>query len=164
MLREYQNSDEQTILELNDNFVRDLSPMDAGRFAHLRKICSFLRVAERDGVVAGFIMAYTPGSAYDSPNYRWFEKNLESFLYIDRVVVSGEFQGLGVGREFYIAARDWAQGNDLKHLAAEINVEPPNPGSLRFHERMGFGELGTREYGPEKVVSLQCLMISSSAH
>ena len=27
-------------------------------------------------------------------------------------------------------------------LCCEVNLEPPNPGSLRFHQRIGFTEVG----------------------
>ena len=29
-------------------------------------------------------------------------------------------------------------------LLAEVNLAPPNPGSLRFHKRHGFREIGER--------------------
>ncbi len=35
-------------------------------------------------------------------------------------------------------------------LAAEVNTEPPNPRSLRFHRRFGFIEVARfRPYGPD---------------
>jgi predicted GNAT superfamily acetyltransferase len=39
-------------------------------------------------------------------------------------------------------------------LCCEVNVEPPNPGSLRFHERIGFAEVGQFAPKPDYVVSL----------
>ena len=40
-------------------------------------------------------------------------------------------------------------------LAAEVNIEPPNPRSIRFHERFGFVEVGRlRPYDPDEEVAL----------
>ena len=159
-LRNYIEEDEERILELNEIFVEDLSPMDAARFSDLRAICAYLRVAERNGEVAGFILAFTAACPYDSPNFRWFCDNLHNFLYIDRIVISSDCQGLGIGQKFYNAAREWAISHSIENLAAEINVLPPNAGSLRFHEKMGFVEMAQKPFGEGKMVSLQKLPIS----
>ena len=34
------------------------------------------------------------------------------------------------------------QSADYSMLCCEVNLEPPNPGSLRFHHRIGFTEVG----------------------
>jgi len=41
-------------------------------------------------------------------------------------------------------------------LTCEFDIEPPNPVSMRFHQRMGFREVGTQWIGDgKKQVSLQ---------
>ncbi|MHB1091087.1 MAG: hypothetical protein ACYC06_04325 [Ilumatobacteraceae bacterium] len=39
-------------------------------------------------------------------------------------------------------------------LTCEVNLQPPNPDSLRFHQRLGFGEVGQQESKPGLIVSL----------
>ena len=159
MLRQFQENDKAGILRLNEESVRFLSPMNGARFAELRAQCALLLVAEDAGAVCGFLMAFTAGAGYDSPNYRWFSNNVDSFLYIDRIVVSSETRGLGIGNRLYREARTWAASNSLNRLTAEIDLEPPNHGSLSFHKKLGFIELATQRVADTKLVSLQCLDI-----
>jgi predicted GNAT superfamily acetyltransferase len=160
MLRQYQESDRVEIIHLNSESVEALSPMDSNRFSELRKMCSVLIVAEHSESVVGFLMGFVAGTNYDSPNYRWFLDNIKDFLYIDRVVVSNEARGKGIGRKLYLEARNWAVSNSLGKMAAEINIEPPNRESLLFHKKLGFSELSTQRISDEKVVSLQSLDIT----
>jgi predicted GNAT superfamily acetyltransferase len=46
-------------------------------------------------------------------------------------------------------------------VTAEIDIEPPNPVSLKFHERFGFKEVGKQAVaGGKKIVSLQAAKIA----
>ena len=155
--RNYLESDEPDILRLNKASEHVLSPMNTDRFKSLREMSSLLIVAEQAGSVLGFLMGFTCGTGYDSLNYQWFQNNLNSFLYIDRVVISEQARGTGIGSKFYQQAKSWAVSNSLQKLAAEIDIEPPNETSLYFHEKFGFREIAQQRLGPAKVVSLQTL-------
>jgi len=159
LLRQFKENDKAGILRLNGESVRFLSPMNSARFAELKEQCALLLVAENAGVLGGFLMAFTAGAEYDSPNYRWFLNNVDGFLYIDRIVVSSGMRGLGIGNRLYSEARKWAASNSLNKLTAEIDLEPPNHGSLLFHKKLGFVELETQRLTATKLVSLQCLDI-----
>jgi len=159
VLRQFQKNDRLEILRLNAESVQVLSPMSSARFTELKEQCSLLLIAEDDGAVCGFLMAFTAGTAYDSPNYRWFSDNVEGFLYVDRIVVSGRARGLGIGKRLYSEALKWAVSNSLSKLTAEIDLEPPNHGSLTFHKKLGFLEMATQRVAATKLVSLQCLDI-----
>jgi predicted GNAT superfamily acetyltransferase len=39
-------------------------------------------------------------------------------------------------------------------LCCEVNLEPPNPGSLRFHHRIGFTEVGQHSPQQDYLVSM----------
>ena len=159
VLRQFQENDRPEILLLNAESVQVLSPMSSARFTELKEQCALLLVAEDDGAVCGFLLAFTAGAEYDSPNYRWFSDNVDGFLYIDRIVVSSKTRGLGIGNLLYLEARKWAVSNSLSKLTAEIDVEPPNHGSLMFHRKLGFLEMATQRVADTKLVSLQCLDI-----
>lgn len=101
--------------------------------------------------LVGFLLAMMPDSPYDSPNFRWFRERYRDFLYIDRVVVAEHARRGGVARRLYDAALD-ARPSAL--LAAEVNLEPPNPGSMAFHRRYGFTEVDRVECGNGHVVAM----------
>lgn len=158
MIRDATSADFQAVLRLNREWEHFLSPVDAGRLAELHSLSARHRVAEQDGYIAAFLLAFADGTSYDSSNYRWFDERYGNFLYVDRVVVAGSAQGRGFGGALYRDLIDFGQETGRTALVCEFDVDPPNPGSQRFHERFGFREVGVREYGdPAKRVSLQYL-------
>ena len=108
-------------------------------------------VAEIDGVVRGFCMVMPPLVDYDSPNYLFFCDNFANFVYLDRVAITADFRSRGIGPSLY---REVERRTDAEWFTLEVNVVPPNEGSLRFHAREGFVEVSRQETRPGKVVSL----------
>lgn len=103
-----------------------------------------LGAEDNDGVLVGFLLAMDPGLDYASENYVYFESRFQNHLYIDRIVLSEAARGLGLGSELYQAVFDKAQADGRENITCEVNLEPPNPGSLRFHYRWGFTNLDTQ--------------------
>lgn len=131
------------ILRVNEENVEVLSPMDAERLGRLDDAAELCLVAEVDGVPAAFLIALREGVGfYDSENYRWFSRNYEKFLYIDRVVIDAPFRGMGVGRALYNAVFQRARDTGVPFVTAEIDTIPYNEVSLNFHRVMGFREVG----------------------
>lgn len=143
------------IVALNDVFVAVTSPMDAARFQHLFDVSSLCIVAENDGKIVGFVLAMTQGDAYENGNFQWFNDRLNRYVYIDRIVVSEDGRGHGVGSQLYAYVFDWAQQQDLLQIAAEMDLIPSNEGSLKFHQKRGFVALGSRVLDNGKTVSMQ---------
>jgi predicted GNAT superfamily acetyltransferase len=85
-----------------------------------------------------------PGADYASENYRYFEARDTDSLYIDRIVVGEEQRGSGLGRVLYGAVFERAREDGRTEVTCEVNIEPPNPESLAFHDRMGFKRVGTQ--------------------
>jgi len=157
-IRAAQPGDLPQILRLNEESVRFLSPLNPARLALLLSQAAYSRVLEDSGQCVAFLLAFREGSTYDSPNYRWFASRYPQFLYIDRIVVGSSMQGRGVGRLFYQDLFTFARGCGLRFVTCEFDLEPPNPISRRFHERLGFQQVGTQTYGAaNKLVSLQVL-------
>jgi len=154
-LRDYRPDDADAVLALNAASVAVLSPLDAVHLRALAAQAAHHRIAERDGAPVGFLLALREGSAYDSPNYRWFAARYPRFLYIDRVVVGADQRGLGVGAALYADLFAFARAAGLDTVACEYDVEPPNEASARFHARFGFGEVGRQRLAGGKQVSLQ---------
>jgi predicted GNAT superfamily acetyltransferase len=160
LFRDALQADFSAVLTLNEASVRFLSPLDLPKLTRLSKEPVFFRVAESAATMAGFLLAFLPEAIYDSPNFLWFKARYDSFAYIDRIVVSDAFRGRRLATSLYAELEKYARGRGIPRLVCEINVDPPNPGSLRFHEKEGFIEVGRQEiYEPEKgrakIVSLQ---------
>ena len=140
-----------TLHAINAAAVPGVGAVAQGELARLAHIGGFTAVAESAGQVVGFILCMTEGCDYASRNYRWISERYGCFAYCDRIAVAAGARGKGVGELLYQAAeRHYAGSRDV--LLCEVNLEPPNPGSLRFHERRGFRRVGEswladRSYG-----------------
>lgn len=154
-LRDATIEDSDAIVRLNDMSVAVTSPMDSDRYRELLAISDLASVVEFEGEVAAFLLTIREGRPYDNGNYHWFSHRLNSFLYIDRVVVDQAKRGAGLGQQLYAHLFTWAMDHGITLLAAEFDIEPPNKASLAFHERHGFVELGTRVLQNGKVVSMR---------
>ena len=159
-----QEADLGAVVTLNEAAVPAVNRVDSHFFRRMMPVseCFLTRrfpaevhpESVNDGGLEGFLLLLPPGLDYDSVNYRWFSERYADFLYVDRIVVAGSARRRGVGRALYDAAcrRATARGWPL---ACEVNVEPPNPQSMAFHEAFGFGEVGRQHTeGGTKTVSL----------
>ena len=125
------------VLGLNHRHVDLLSPLDAERLLWLVGVSDHADVVEVDEDVVGFVVTMAPGSDYDSDNYRWFASHYgESFYYLDRIVIAEEMRRRGLAAFVYDAMEEIAHG--FGRMALEVNVDPPNVGSLAFHEHRGY--------------------------
>jgi predicted GNAT superfamily acetyltransferase len=96
------------------------------------------------GNVVGFCIVLPPGTEYTSVNYRWFCERYDSFVYLDRVAVDEAARGAGIGAALYAEVERRAAGT-AELFTLEVNLRPRNDGSLRFHDRLGFVEVGQQE-------------------
>jgi predicted GNAT superfamily acetyltransferase len=115
-------------------------------------------------ILLGFALLMAPGAGYSSENYRWFDENRTNFLYLDRILVADSAQNQGIGKTIYDAVFAAARDRNHREVACEVNVDPPNLGSLRFHDRLGFVEIGQLPTkGGSIVVSLLAAPILDNA-
>ncbi|MEP6649566.1 MAG: GNAT family N-acetyltransferase [Lapillicoccus sp.] len=151
-LRPIAEADVPAVLALNHRFVDLLSPLDAERLLWLAGLSDRADVVEVGERVVGFVLTMAPGSGYDSENYRWHAQRFDdAFYYLDRIVIAEEVRRQGVAGFVYDAMEEVAQG--FGRMTLEVNVDPPNLGSLAFHERRGYIEVG-RLGEPGHVVGL----------
>ena len=159
LIRDFTDTDTREILEINQESVNMLSPLDEARLHLLRELSSLLLVCQTPQGIGGFLIGFENGANYDSTNYQWFDEHEEQFLYIDRIAVHSTCRGLGIGKQLYDRAVIWAREQSLLSVVAEINVKPRNEASLLFHKMRGFVEIGTRSPEPGKIVTLQKLLV-----
>ena len=165
MARPATPADFAAVLALNAESEHFLSPLTALRLASLHGQSEGHWVIEAAGEVVGFVLVFREGADYDSVNYRWFAARYSQFLYVDRVVVAAGHQGRGVGAQLYRLVFAHAAATGVALVAAEYDVEPPNPASARFHQGLGFREVGRQALaGGRKSVSLQVAAVADSGH
>ena len=134
------------LLEINQANVPAVGSVDADRLAFIVAESPIALAVEHGDDLAGFCLVLGSDSPYDSVNYRWFTERYERFMYLDRVAVDAAARGEGLGTLLYAEVdRRMRERADAEHLALEVNVDPPNEGSLRFHARLGFTEVGQQD-------------------
>ena len=151
-------ADFEAILRLNQEWEHFTSPLDRARLARLHAQAVYHRVHECDGQVVAFLLAFGPGADYDSPNYRYFEDVGDDFIYIDRIVVGHAQQRSGLGEALYDDVLGFARDHGAVRLTCEVDLEPLNVGSDRFHARRGFVEVATQRVadGRKRVSLREC--------
>ena len=131
-------------------WVGSLSPNSLNSLLHLAKLS--LGAFYGDELI-GFAICFEPGSAYASPNYRWFSERYERFLYVDRIAVQKRWRNQGVGKKIY-AELDSILSQNVVPILAEVLTNPKNEPSLHFHRQFGFAEVGQRTDGEQSIVML----------
>ena len=139
-IRELGDRDLDPVLELNQGALEGVGTLDLQRLAWIVGLSDQAIVVDDDGTIAGFCLIVRPGTAYDSPNYRWFSQRYVDFGYLDRVVVAASHRRRGVGSMMYDHVETMA--GPLGQMALEVYVDPPNVVSLAFHEGRGYTEVG----------------------
>ncbi len=139
-------SDVPAVTELNNSAYPAVTFLTEEEMADVFSLCDIALVAiNRDKQITAFLLSINMGKPYDSENYRWFEERGVRHQYIDRIVVSPSAKGTGIGRALYESVFEHARQCGANEVTAEVNVRPPNPGSMAFHERLGFQRLTEQE-------------------
>ena len=109
--------------------------------------------AFREDELLGFVLCLSPDVDYGSLNYAWFMNKYDEFIYVDRIAVSLDHRDKGIGSKLYEEVIAYSQDNRTP-IAAEVNLNPPNPGSMRFHHRFEFEEVGILHHKKKSVTML----------
>lgn len=151
------DADRPALIALNNAEVPKVTSLDADHLARLEAVSDPVLVI--GDPFAGFCVTVQPGSAYWSANYRWVSERREKFVYLDRVCIDPGHRRKGLGARLYRAVAERALASGVAgDLVLEVNTRPENPGSLAFHARLGFVEIGRAEpYGDgTEVAYLAC--------
>lgn len=146
VVRDATAADFAAVLTLNNAHTPHVNALSEEQFAWLSAHAGYFRVAEDAEGLVGFVLCVPSGlTDYWSENYRWFTDRFDRFLYLDRVVVAPRARRVGVGRALYdnlhrTVAPSWPR------VTLEVNLRPPNPGSIAFHAAMGYVPVGVRDY------------------
>lgn len=141
VIRDVREQELDSVLALNNNAGLAILPMDPARLRYFYESAEYFRIAERDGHLTGFLVAFGSDSHHDSSNFAWFRQRYEHFFYIDRIVVASRRRGGGVGRAFYADVQSYAELR-YPQLACEVFLDHGADAALLFHGSFGFREVG----------------------
>ena len=152
-LRKLNVDDVPNLWAINEEGLPGVGQVSEAQMADLLSLCEHPIGAIVGGELAGFVLCLRPRTRYGSLNYAWFNERYDHFLYVDRIAVAARFRDNRVGTVLYEQVIDLAQQEELP-IAAEVSLKPPNPGSMRFHGRHGFDEVGIFEHGDKAVTMM----------
>lgn len=144
-LRVLTPADAPQLLAVNDAAYPAVPITSADEMSLLLTHADLAVALVRDESIVAMLITLSPGREYASENYRWFTERGTDFRYVDRIVVAETERGQGVGAVLYGLVFDAARREGRAEVTCEVNLDPPNPGSLAFHARLGFHQVGTQE-------------------
>ena len=154
--RNIEIADLARVLEINNANTPGVSELTFTELeSDLNNSLHALAIDNEQGNVCAFCITFDPGALNAGDNHRWFAERYKNFVYLDRIAIDSNYQNRGLGAILYQSVEHHML-NSAEHslLCCEVNLEPSNPGSLRFHKRIGFTEVG--RYSPQQdyVVSM----------
>jgi uncharacterized protein len=138
------------LLALNNAHSVETGPLTRDALIHMLETAfhSATKGAGKDGL----LLAFDQDAGYQSPNFLWFKARYSRFVYVDRIIVAEHARGRGLARIFYEALFDRAREAGHECVVCEVNLDPPNPGSLSFHAAIGFVTVGEADLENGKTV------------
>ena len=154
--RNIEIADLERVLEINNTNTPGVSELTFAELeSDLNNSLHALAIDNEQGDVCAFCITFAQDAPDAGDNHRWFAERYESFVYLDRIAIDSEYRNRGLGVRLYQSVEyEMLRSAEHSILCCEVNLEPPNPGSLRFHHRIGFTEVGQQSFGNEHSVSL----------
>ena len=143
-VRDVRDEDLGAVHAINEAAVPHVNSITVARFRDFTREAAYFRVAQLDTGIAGYLVAFAPGSDYDSVNYLWFQERYGDFLYVDRIAVAECARRRGVAGTLYRDLFRFASTR-TRLVTCEVNTRPANAESMAFHESFGFQCVGTQE-------------------
>ncbi|UPY37282.1 GNAT family N-acetyltransferase [Sediminicoccus sp. KRV36] len=138
-IRNIRDGDVPALLALNNAEAERVNALTEEALSSLLARAFAARITA-DG--QAFLIAFDHATPPQGPNHAWFTARESYFAYIDRVVVAPGARGRGLARALYDDLARIALGEATNLLVCEVNLDPPNPESMAFHERLGFTACG----------------------
>jgi len=150
LVRNIEINDVARVLEINNANTPGVSELTLSELETDIKNCLHaLAIENEQGKVCAFCITFAPDASDAGANHRWFADRFESFVYLDRIAIDPAYQNLGLGVLLYQSVeQQMIDSGQHSLLCCEVNLKPPNSGSLRFHHRIGFTEVG--QYSPQQ--------------
>ena len=156
IVRNIKSADLTRVLAINNANTPGVSELTLSELETDIKNCLHaLAIDNEHGEVCAFCITFAPDAPDAGANHRWFAERYASFVYLDRIAIDPTYQNLGLGVLLYQSVeQQMIDSAQHSMLCCEVNLEPPNPGSLRFHHRIGFTEVGQHSPQQNYLVSM----------
>lgn len=139
--RECTIADVSTMWEINEQGLPGTGKVTEKEISYLMQISEVCIGAYHEKSLVGFVICLLQKRNYASLNYSWFNERYEKFIYVDRIAVDTQFRDQGIGSKLYQRVIQYSTENSIP-ITAEVSLNPPNPGSDRFHIRHSFSSVG----------------------
>lgn len=161
IVRNIVGTDVTRVLEINNANTPGVSELTMIELAtDLKNSLHALVIDNEHGEVCAFCITFDPNAPDAGTNHQWFAERYKSFVYLDRIAIDSSHQNRGLGALLYQSVEQlMLDSAEHSLLCCEVNLEPPNPGSLRFHQRIGFTEVGQHTPQQDYTVSFLVKMI-----
>lgn len=156
IVRNIKSADLTRVLAINNANTPGVSELTLSELeTDITNCLHALAIDNEHGEVCAFCITFAPDAPDAGVNHRWFAERYASFVYLDRIAIDPTYQNLGLGVLLYQSVEQ-QMIDSAQHslLCCEVNLEPPNPGSLRFHHRIGFTEVGQHSPQQNYLVSM----------
>ncbi|TDW89303.1 hypothetical protein EV137_3095 [Kribbella pratensis] len=138
------------VLALNGTAEGLVEPLNPDRLDWLRLIAAHAVVVDLDGVPAGFVLTFTPGSAYDGLAFEAFTRTYaDRFLLVERIVIATEHRRTGIATQVYRAIERAAKPFD--RAVASVPTDTP---ALTFHKTRGYEEVAKQHHPNGSITTL----------
>jgi predicted GNAT superfamily acetyltransferase len=141
----------EAMLALNEQNEEETSRLDGVKLAAMLKAAFWWEACGE--TPDALLIAFDQDANYDSANFAWFAERYRRFVYVDRVIVAARARGQGIARQIYARLAQKAEQAGHDRIVCEINLEPANPGSIAFHDALGFAEVGQARLANGNLVS-----------
>ena len=102
MIRTLRPTDLELIHKWNESTVPKVNSLTFEEFRLQSINCTYSYIQySTDSIPVGFIFLYDEKTEYDSLNYLYFKNKYQKFLYVDRIIIAGEYQKKGYGQQLY---------------------------------------------------------------
>ena len=143
-IRDCREDDLELVREMNEAALPAVNSLTLDELGWFLEEASYFRVADTGEALVAFLIGLVEGVDYSSLNYRWFTERYEAFAYVDRIAVNPAARRQGLANRFYDDfERRCASASG--RMVCEVNLRPANDGSMRFHQRQGFVQVGSQE-------------------
>ncbi len=155
VVRNILSTDVTRVLEINNANTPGVSELTLSELETDIKNCLHaLAINNEHGEVCAFCITFAPDAPHAGVNHQWFAERYKSFVYLDRIAIDSNHQNRGLGALLYQTVEQrMLESAEHSLLCCEVNLEPPNPSSLRFHKRIGFTECGVQSTAPGYAVT-----------
>ena len=156
-------SDCEEVLRINAESQPGVAHLDRPELERLVRLKNDHLVMEGpNGGLVGYLLAFPSDAPYDGEEFLFLNKaSLGSFIYIDQIAVDAAERRTGSASSLYRATEAAAQRRGIQELSCEVNLNPPNPGSLAFHRSKGFNQTSVLETQDGRTVALMSKQLKS---